>query len=276
MSRPEPKTKKKSGTAATIVVTGIVALAWTVPTIGVLVTSFRDSGDIFSSGWWTVFPHEDWSKTGEFEADPALDLDQPITLEGRTAGFNQWRAGVEVKPDRLLKWIGNKRTRTVSVFEKGWVGFGAHLTLANYANVLTSGEIQYKDAQGMVISREGSNFGDAVLNSLAVSIPATKSASSTARRRNSNSGRWSSRAPTPYRTAATCLHIDAWSGQLQEKRISEGRGNRPPSWRHSRSMTPLENRPWSSSTRESMPPAQSAQIARHFVFIASLMEIETL
>ena len=60
-----------------------------------------------------------------------------------------------------------------------------------------------------------------------VSTCATRSFSSTARSRNSSSGCRSSRAPTPYSTAATCLHIERMSGQLQEKRISDGRGNRP-------------------------------------------------
>jgi len=167
---------KKSGRLATIVITivlGLFALAWTVPTLGVFVTSFRDSRDIFTSGWWTVLPHEAWSKTGEFEADPAVDVDQPITLEGKTAEFSAWRAGVEVKPGRLLKWIGNKRTRTVEISEKKLVGFGANLTFDNYKNVLAAGEIKFKDANGSEISRNGNNFADAVLNSLAVAIPAT-------------------------------------------------------------------------------------------------------
>ena len=33
----------------------IIALVWLVPTIGLLVTSFRPRGDIQSSGWWTIF-----------------------------------------------------------------------------------------------------------------------------------------------------------------------------------------------------------------------------
>ena len=33
----------------------IIALIWLVPTIGLLVTSFRPRGDIQSTGWWTVF-----------------------------------------------------------------------------------------------------------------------------------------------------------------------------------------------------------------------------
>lgn len=34
-----------------------IAALWLVPTIGVLVTSFRPAQDVASSGWWTVFAH---------------------------------------------------------------------------------------------------------------------------------------------------------------------------------------------------------------------------
>jgi len=34
-----------------------IALLWTIPTIGLLVTSFRPPDDINTSGWWTVFQH---------------------------------------------------------------------------------------------------------------------------------------------------------------------------------------------------------------------------
>jgi alpha-glucoside transport system permease protein len=172
----KPKEGRSSGALANLVVTLIlvvIALIWTVPTLGIFVTSFRDSKDIFSSGWWTVLPHQGWTKTGEFEADANIDPDQPITLEGKTADFSAWRSGVTVKPDRQLKWIGNKRTRTVEISELRWVGFGANLTLENYKNVLSAGEIKYKDGQGQEITRQGNNFADAVLNSLAVAIPAT-------------------------------------------------------------------------------------------------------
>jgi alpha-glucoside transport system permease protein len=41
---------------ASAVVT-IVALLWTVPTFGLVVTSFRKKEDIVSNGWWTAFTH---------------------------------------------------------------------------------------------------------------------------------------------------------------------------------------------------------------------------
>jgi alpha-glucoside transport system permease protein len=33
----------------------VMALAWTTPTVGLLITSFRNQGDIQESGWWTAF-----------------------------------------------------------------------------------------------------------------------------------------------------------------------------------------------------------------------------
>src|SRR5258708_24460205 len=65
----------------------------------------------------------------------------------------------------------------------------------------------------------------------------------------------------PYSTAATCLHIDAQSGQLQVKRMSLGEGNSPVFSSQRRVMTPFEKRPCRSSTRESMAPEQSLQMA---------------
>src|SRR5213594_1544649 len=69
----------------------------------------------------------------------------------------------------------------------------------------------------------------------------------------------------PYSTAATCLHIDAQSGQLHVKRTSFGDGNSPVFSSQRRVMTPFEKRPCSNSTSESMAPVQSLQIARQRV-----------
>lgn len=151
----------------------LIVTIWTIPTLGVFITSFRDSKDIYSSGWWSVLPHKDIVKTGEYELPQETDPNKPITIEGVTADFKEWRQGVEVEEGRTLVWYGNKRSRKIEVYERSWVGFGVNLTLANYRDVLAAGTVKFTDAQGNQITRQGNNFADAVLNSLAVSIPAT-------------------------------------------------------------------------------------------------------
>ncbi|HLT69059.1 MAG TPA: carbohydrate ABC transporter permease [Acidimicrobiales bacterium] len=47
---------RKGGWAPRIVIT-IVAAIWMVPTVGVLITSFRPEGLVETTGWWTVFGH---------------------------------------------------------------------------------------------------------------------------------------------------------------------------------------------------------------------------
>jgi alpha-glucoside transport system permease protein len=46
--------KRLSSRGATIAAV-IIAVIWTIPTFGLLVTSFRQPADINTSGWWTVF-----------------------------------------------------------------------------------------------------------------------------------------------------------------------------------------------------------------------------
>lgn len=171
------RAKVNSSSTATRLIIGLVLVLivvfWTLPTFGVFVTSFRDSKDIYSSGWWSVLPHKDLVKTDEFTLPEDLNPDEPITMEGKTASFGEWREGIMVSEGRTLRWYGNKRSRKIEVYEEKWTGFGANMTLNNYRDVLSAGTVTYEDAQGNQISRQGNNFSDAVLNSLAVSIPAT-------------------------------------------------------------------------------------------------------
>jgi len=174
MTKPGAVPGRKSHRSLVVnLVLVLTSLAWLVPTIGVLVTSFRNSQDIFSSGWWTIFPHRAWVQTGEVKVDPSVDVDGPMTIEGATATFEEWRKGVEVAHDRRLQWYGNKRTRALVAQELRWVGFSANLTLDNYKGVLSGGTVTYKDGNGQTITRLGSNFADAVMNSVAVAVPST-------------------------------------------------------------------------------------------------------
>ncbi|MEW6651583.1 MAG: carbohydrate ABC transporter permease [Chloroflexota bacterium] len=151
----------------------MICLVWLIPTIGVFITSFRNSEDIFSSGWWTIFPHRSWTKVEEFRVPEEVNVDEPFEVAGITSTFDVLRHGVITEDNKKVTWIGNKRSRQVIVEELRWVGFSARLTLDNYSDTLSGKEIRFRDASGNEIIRQGNDLGGAFLNSIAVAVPST-------------------------------------------------------------------------------------------------------
>jgi alpha-glucoside transport system permease protein len=191
------KSQKKSQNFIVNFVLIIICIVWLVPIVGILITSFRPSEDIFRTGWWTVFPHRTEQEVGRIKINPDVDLDGDITIgaptatfegrtpegevvpfdddpiEGVTATFEVFREGVTLDDGRTLVWSGNRRSRELRINDSQWVGFDTNLTLKNYQDVITGKTITYRDAEGRTITRTGNNLGGAFLNSLAVSIPGT-------------------------------------------------------------------------------------------------------
>ena len=62
----EAKTKLTSPAASFIAV--VIAVLWTVPTLGLFITSFRDVEDINDSGWWTVLANPSFTLDNYTEA----------------------------------------------------------------------------------------------------------------------------------------------------------------------------------------------------------------
>jgi alpha-glucoside transport system permease protein len=151
----------------------LICFFWILPVLGVFVTSFRQSKDIFGSGWWTVLPHKAWVKTEEYELPADTDPDGPIQVEGITSTFDVLREGVVLEDGRKVMWIGNKRSRRIEIYEEKWQGFAANLTLENYKNVLSGKTISFQDAEGKEITRQGNNLSGAFMNSIAVTVPST-------------------------------------------------------------------------------------------------------
>jgi alpha-glucoside transport system permease protein len=150
----------------------LICLIWIVPALGVFITSFRPSDEIFGSGWWTVFPHRAYVQTEEI-ANPTLDANDSAQVAGASYTFDALRNGVTLPDGRKATWIGNRRAGTIIIEEQQFVGFDTSLTLENYSNVLTGKDISFKDASGNTIVRRGNDLGGAFLNSLAVAVPST-------------------------------------------------------------------------------------------------------
>src|SRR5713101_4037960 len=133
---------------------GAICLLWLIPTVGLLISSFRTRDDILTTGWWTIFPHREWAKVQEIQPDPSLDRNQPMQIAGVTATFEQFRAGVNTPDGRRVVWIGNKRAGVVQIQELQWTTV-AHFTLQNYQFVLTGAEYQVADANGNLHVEKG-------------------------------------------------------------------------------------------------------------------------
>ncbi len=169
--------QKKSSSFITHLVLILLCLIWFIPVFGVFVTSFRNSTNVFNSGWWRVFPHQEWQETGEIKLDSDVDVngDIEVTLPNSktiTGTFDTFKSGVNVNGTKV-QWYGAKRTRTLKLYEKKWVGFESNLTLENYNNVLTGKKIQYTGENGETLTRNGSDLGSSFLNSITVTVPAT-------------------------------------------------------------------------------------------------------
>lgn len=57
---PEPAVKavrRSFGSPVATILILVLTVLWTVPTFGLLVTSFRPAGQVASTGWWTAFTH---------------------------------------------------------------------------------------------------------------------------------------------------------------------------------------------------------------------------
>lgn len=159
-----------------ILVNGILALiiiCWLIPTIGLFVSSFRNRFDLQTSGWWTIIPHKEWKMVQEIDPRAqGLDATQPMTINGVTATFEDLRNGVMTPNGQRLLWLGNRRIGKIEVMEQHWT-VATDFNLDNYKQVLRGTNVAIVQPDGSVQQVQGSNFWNALFNSLAVTVPST-------------------------------------------------------------------------------------------------------
>ena len=152
----------------------LIVLLWTVPTIGLFVSSFRSREAIQSSGWWNILPHRAYVIIGE-PLDPdelGLDPTGPMAIGGGETTFEEMREGFNAPDGRYYIWIGNRRNGRIEVQEQKWT-VDWDFTTSNYQQVLAGKDFEYTRADGTVEVIPGDDFVSAFLNSLAVAVPAT-------------------------------------------------------------------------------------------------------
>lgn len=152
----------------------LLVLMWTVPTLGIFISSFRNRIDIQTSGWWTVFPHREWETVAVLDPKELnLDPQGVMEVEDVVGTFEELREGIESPDgDTRVTWVGNRRLGRIEVQQQVWT-VNWDFTLDNYRQVLGGKEFEFTNADGTVETIPGDDMSAAFLNSLAVAIPAT-------------------------------------------------------------------------------------------------------
>ena len=151
----------------------LLIILWTIPTLGIFVSSFRNRDDIANSGWWSVLPHREWQAVKEIiPGEAGLDPDGVMEIEGVTGTFDALREGIETPDGKRVTWIGNKRIGKVEVQERVWA-VSWNFTLDNYQQVLGGQDFEFTRPDGTVEVKPGDNMIGAFMNSLAVAVPST-------------------------------------------------------------------------------------------------------
>ena len=166
-----PRRNKWIGPLVLNGILALICLLWTIPTLGLLISSFRPREDITRSGWWSIFPHQEWTAVNQVQLPKDVNIDAPLSVAGNTVSDDQLRAGVTLPDGQRLIWQ-NRRARLVAVQQQQWTT-NSNFTLQNYNSVLTGEEYTITGVDGTKHVEKGDNLGGAFLNTLVVAIPAT-------------------------------------------------------------------------------------------------------
>jgi alpha-glucoside transport system permease protein len=163
--------RKKSNKWIINIVLGFFCLLWLIPTLGLLVSSFRPAGDILTTGWWTLLPHKTWTTVGEKTLPRNTDLSKPIEINGEKFSSDQLSSGVmNAAGDRLI-WK-DPFSKLLDVQQLKWK-FTSKVTTENYSNVLNGKDYTLNMPDGTIKKEKGENLSRAFLNTFTVAVPST-------------------------------------------------------------------------------------------------------
>src|SRR5260221_625187 len=143
----------------------LIVIIWTLPTVGLLISSIRTRNDIDHSGWWTVFPHVAPVQSATRPIPPGQSVDKPITIDGVTKSFDEWRKGVTMPDGSTLTWQGTIRVGNL-VTTARQVTANTNFTLDNYQKAVAGKRLQGPNPAGTATTVAGQRMSGEVFNSL--------------------------------------------------------------------------------------------------------------
>ena len=170
MKRKSNDRRFTPGQIAINVVLALVVLIWTVPSFGLLVSSFRTPEAILGTGWWNIFPHRDYRTVDTIDLPDDTPLRGQIEVSGASYTNRQLSQGVVTPAGQRLVW-GDKAARVVDVQELGWTA-DLDFTAQNY-NAVLSGKSFQIIVNGVKQTFQGDNLLRSFFNTFTVTLPAT-------------------------------------------------------------------------------------------------------
>ncbi|MGE6742092.1 carbohydrate ABC transporter permease [Allorhizobium pseudoryzae] len=161
-----------------------IAILWLIPTLGILVTSIRDKDQITTSGWWTAFSSSTQTSAGRL-GDPSSAKQDGANYVITGSVFEEGQGGtvrsfgVRVQDPAAFPAgepadLGEGETLTIEsdgsyVYTKN-APFEGSRGKRIYLTVATPPEFTLQNYQTVL---QGEGIGQAFINSLTVTIPAT-------------------------------------------------------------------------------------------------------
>jgi len=170
MKRKSTDRRLTPGQIAINAALALVVLIWTIPSLGLLVSSFRTPEAILSTGWWNIFPHRDYRTVDTIDLPDDTPLRGQIPVDGASYTNRQLSQGVVTPAGQRLVW-GDKQARIVDVQELGWTA-DLDFTVQNY-NAVLSGKSFQIIVNGVKQTFQGDNLLRSFFNTFTVTLPAT-------------------------------------------------------------------------------------------------------